>query len=128
MDKPPIGDVLTYYGATHIPGVSGQRSMRCPFHGDDRTPSASIHFENDLFHCFTCGIGGDSIGLIMQREGLSFGDAVEFAERVFGGEYSKVRGVNGRKSRRRVFEDERPDAGQSSIFQSRVRRKPFAGA
>lgn len=127
MDKPPIGDVLTHYGAKNIPGVSGQRSMRCPFHGDDRSPSASIHFEKDLFNCFTCGIGGDSIGLIMLREGLGFGDAVDFAERVFGGEYSKVRAGDGGKRRRRVFEDERPEPQQSGIFQARIRRKPFAG-
>lgn len=126
QEKPPIADVLTYYGAD-VNESGGQRKIRCPFHGDDRNASASVHWDKAVFNCFTCGVRGDSLALIMSREGLTFVEALSFAERVFGGSYRAVRGGNARKSRRRVFEDEGPSSGQSDLFSARPRRRPFAG-
>ena len=48
----------------------------CPFH-DERTPSFSLDAERGLYHCFGCGKGGDSIGFVMETEGLGFPEAVE---------------------------------------------------
>jgi DNA primase len=48
---------------------------RCPFH-DDKTPSLSLSPEKGVWHCFSCGRGGDGIGLFMELRRLNFADAV----------------------------------------------------
>jgi len=47
----------------------------CPFH-EDRTPSLSLSPEKGLWHCFSCGRGGDGIGLVMELRRLDFPGAV----------------------------------------------------
>ena len=49
----------------------------CPFH-EERTGSFSVSPAKNLFHCFSCNRGGDAITFIMEKEGLSFMDAVRF--------------------------------------------------
>ncbi len=49
----------------------------CPFH-EERTGSFSVSPAKNLFHCFSCNRGGDAITFIMEKEGLSFMDAVKF--------------------------------------------------
>ncbi len=54
--------------------------LRCPFHGD-RTPSLYLNPEKGLWHCFSCGRGGDGIRLVMEVRRMDFADAVkEMAE------------------------------------------------
>ncbi|MGX4645097.1 DNA primase [Holzapfeliella sp. JNUCC 80] len=47
----------------------------CPFH-EERTPSFSISEEKQIFHCFSCGRGGNVFKLLMDIENLSFPEAV----------------------------------------------------
>ena len=48
----------------------------CPFH-DERSPSFSVDPLEKLYHCFGCGVGGDVIKFVEEKEGLAFPDAVE---------------------------------------------------
>lgn len=48
----------------------------CPFHGE-KTPSFSVQAEKGYYHCFGCGVGGDVIKFLMEKEGLGFIEAVE---------------------------------------------------
>ncbi len=48
----------------------------CPFH-DERTPSFSVDAQDKLYHCFGCGVGGDVIKFVEEKEGLGFAEAVE---------------------------------------------------
>ncbi len=48
----------------------------CPFH-DERSPSFSVNPQEKLYHCFGCGVGGDVIKFVEEKEGLAFPDAVE---------------------------------------------------
>ena len=48
----------------------------CPFHGE-KTPSFVISPTKQIFHCFGCGIGGDSIKFVMEYEKLSYPEAIE---------------------------------------------------
>lgn len=71
----PIYDVVSDYVSLK---KSGRNFMGlCPFHGE-KTPSFTVNQERQIFHCFGCGEGGNVIGFIMKREGLSFPEAVRF--------------------------------------------------
>ncbi|ANZ58140.1 DNA primase [Fructilactobacillus lindneri] len=48
----------------------------CPFH-EERTPSFSVNEEKQIFHCFSCGRGGNVFTFLMDLQGLSFPQAVE---------------------------------------------------
>ena len=47
----------------------------CPFH-DDRHPSLRVDPEKGLYHCFSCGAGGDVFRFVQEKEGCGFGEAV----------------------------------------------------
>ena len=49
---------------------------RCPFH-DDREASLVITPAKNLWHCFSCQIGGGPIDWMMKSKGVSFRHAVE---------------------------------------------------
>jgi DNA primase len=74
-ERSPIVDVVGEYlqlrpaGGGHLKGL-------CPFH-DERTPSFNVTPGKELYHCFSCGEGGDVIKFIMKLESLQFGEAVE---------------------------------------------------
>ncbi len=48
----------------------------CPFHGED-TPSFVVSPQKQIYHCFGCGAGGDSIKFVMEYEKLSYPEAIE---------------------------------------------------
>ncbi|BFU77270.1 DNA primase [Arcobacter sp. 15-2] len=48
----------------------------CPFHGED-TPSFVVSPVKQIYHCFGCGAGGDSIKFVMEHEKLSYPEALE---------------------------------------------------
>jgi len=56
---------------------------RCPFH-EDKTPSFGVTPSKNLWNCLAgCG-GGDTIQLVMKKEGVSFRHAVEILRRKTG--------------------------------------------
>ena len=55
----------------------------CPFHSE-RTPSFTVSPKKGLYHCFGCNCGGDAISFIMEKENLSFMDAVVFIAKRHG--------------------------------------------
>jgi DNA primase len=53
----------------------------CPFHSE-KDPSFTVDSEKQLFHCFGCGVGGDVFTLVMEKENLTFPEALNhLAER-----------------------------------------------
>lgn len=48
----------------------------CPFH-QEKTASFSVAPEKEIYHCFGCGTGGNSINFIMEIEKISFVDAIK---------------------------------------------------
>ncbi len=48
----------------------------CPFHGED-TPSFVVSPAKQIYHCFGCGVGGDSIKFVMEHEKFSYPEALE---------------------------------------------------
>ncbi|MCL1630404.1 DNA primase [Sporolactobacillus sp. CPB3-1] len=49
----------------------------CPFHSE-RTPSFSVSPDKQLYHCFGCGAGGNLFTFMMEIEGMSFTESVQF--------------------------------------------------
>ena len=53
----------------------------CPFH-NEKTPSFSVSEEKQLYYCFGCGAGGNVITFLMQKENMTFIEAIKYlAER-----------------------------------------------
>ena len=55
----------------------------CPFH-NEKTPSFTVDSKKQLFHCFGCGAGGDVVSFIMQKEGLSYPESLEYLAKKVG--------------------------------------------
>jgi DNA primase len=49
----------------------------CPFHSE-KDPSFTVDSEKQLFHCFGCGVGGDVFTLVMEKENLTFPEALNY--------------------------------------------------
>ncbi len=62
----------------------------CPFH-EERTPSFSVDAREKLYHCFGCGVGGDVIKFVEEKEGLGFPEAVEALGDRYGVEVTRER-------------------------------------
>src|SRR5699024_3535293 len=48
----------------------------CPFHNEN-TPSFSVSPDKQIYHCFSCGVGGNALSFVMNMEGLTFFDTVK---------------------------------------------------
>ncbi len=49
----------------------------CPFH-DDHSPSMCVVPHKQMYHCFSCGAGGNAITFVMNYHKMGFGDALKF--------------------------------------------------
>jgi DNA primase len=70
-------------GRTQLRRSGAQWTGRCPFH-DDQNPSFSVNAVEKLYHCFTCGAGGDLIKFVQETEGLEFAAAIEWLAEHYG--------------------------------------------
>jgi DNA primase len=55
----------------------------CPFHAE-RSPSFQVVANRGFYHCFGCGKHGDAFAWLMEREGMSFPEALEQLARAAG--------------------------------------------
>ncbi len=55
----------------------------CPFHAE-RSPSFQVVPNRGFYHCFGCGKHGDAFAWLMEREGMSFPEALEQLARAAG--------------------------------------------
>ena len=79
-EKNDIYELVSQYVSLKRTGSS--YTGLCPFH-NEKTPSFSVSPQKGIFHCFGCGEGGNSIGVYMKIENLSFYEAVKkMAEKV----------------------------------------------
>ena len=70
-----IVDVIGHYVDLKRAGSSFKGL--CPFH-NEKTPSFTVDRKKQLFHCFGCGAGGDVVSFIMQKEGLTYPESLEY--------------------------------------------------
>lgn len=55
----------------------------CPFHSE-RSPSFQVVPQRGFYHCFGCGKHGDAFTWVMEREGLTFPEALDLLARQAG--------------------------------------------
>ncbi|MFF4244283.1 CHC2 zinc finger domain-containing protein [Streptomyces sp. NPDC001822] len=111
-EKPTLEAVLEHYEVDfNSQRVTGMAP--CPLH-EDKTPSMSFNTDKGLWKCHSCGKGGDSFNLIMEKEEVDFVGARAFAaslafatrdaggggERVSGSAYAGRRKVSPRQGNR----------------------------
>ena len=70
----PVADVVGETVQLRKAGVT--LKGLCPFHGE-KTPSFVVTPPRDTWHCFGCGKHGDIFTFVMERDGLSFPDALK---------------------------------------------------
>jgi DNA primase len=72
-----VGEVLSRL--TGRPEKLGRKRFitHCPFHAD-KHPSLSVNETLGLFHCFSCGAGGDMFKLVMLVRKCEFKEALEW--------------------------------------------------
>ena len=73
-ERSPIADVVGEY--LQLKAGGGSLKGLCPFH-EERSPSFNVTPGKELYHCFSCGEGGDVITFIRKIEHLDFTEAVE---------------------------------------------------
>lgn len=73
-EKPDLQEVLAYYGCH----AAHDGKHICLVHDEDN-PSMNVSLREGLWHCHSCGAGGDAYTLIMIKEGVDFKDARRFA-------------------------------------------------
>jgi len=71
----PIDGIVGDYVQLRSAG-GGELKGLCPFH-EEKSPSFHLTPARSLYHCFGCGVGGDTIDFVMRIEHLSFAEAVE---------------------------------------------------
>jgi DNA primase len=49
----------------------------CPFH-NEKTPSFTVSPSKNVFKCFGCGKGGDSVRFIMEHEGMNYPESLRY--------------------------------------------------
>ncbi|MEM9654981.1 MAG: DNA primase [Actinomycetota bacterium] len=67
--------VISQY--TQLRRVGRRFSGLCPFH-TEKSPSFSVNAEEGLYYCFGCGVRGDVITFVREKEHLDFVGSVEW--------------------------------------------------
>ena len=69
-----VVDVIGSYVELKKAGVNYKSP--CPFH-DEKSPSFVVSPQKQIYHCFGCGAGGDSVKFVMEYEKLNYPEALE---------------------------------------------------
>lgn len=66
------------------PKGKGIYECLCPFHADRHVGSFKVSKVKNIYHCFSCGAGGNSIDFLMHHEKMSFVDALAYIGKMYG--------------------------------------------
>lgn len=81
-ERAPIADVIGEYLQLRNAGGGSLKGL-CPFH-DEKSPSFNVTPSKNLWYCFGCNEGGDTISFLQRMESLNFVEAVETLARQIG--------------------------------------------
>lgn len=95
-------DIVEYIGRSVTLKKAGRNySGLCPFHSEN-SPSFNVSPDRGIFKCFGCGVSGDLFNFVMQRDGLSFNEALKVLAQEAGVELEQESGK--RKAERSLEE------------------------
>jgi len=77
-----IEDVVGEYVKLRKSGPSRYMGL-CPFHSE-KTPSFTVHVVHQFYKCFSCGVSGDVVKFVMEKDGLSFWEALKLLAERYG--------------------------------------------
>ena len=141
-ERARIDEVVEQYVTLRNAG-GGSRKGLCPFH-DEKSPSFNVRPAQGYYHCFGCGVGGDSIKFLMEIEGLTFVESVERLASKYGIQLRYEEGTpsgprRDPRQRQRLLEAHRlagefyasaltsPDAEPGRTVHHRPRLRPVGG-
>ena len=75
----------------------------CPFHGE-KTPSFVVSPSKQIYHCFGCGVGGDSIKFVMELEKISYPESIEKLASMHNFSLAYTKGSSDYSDAKRVLE------------------------
>jgi len=77
-ERVPVHEVAAKF--THLHAADGRLIGHCPFH-DDSSAAFSVFPQTDTYSCSVCGAQGDVVMFLMNKESMTFGQALEALER-----------------------------------------------
>ena len=115
----------------------------CPFH-NEKSPSFTVHVVHQFYKCFSCGAAGDVFKFVMEKEGLSFYEALKsLAERYgipmpkrsqYADEDSKLRGAllamheQAQETFRANLKSQAGEAARATSPNAASRRRPWSSS
>ncbi len=61
----------------------------CPFH-NEKTPSFNVNPVRNIYKCFGCGKGGDSVNFVMEHEKLTYPEALRYLAKKYNIEIEEI--------------------------------------
>lgn len=61
----------------------------CPFH-NEKTPSFNVNPTRNIYKCFGCGKGGDSVNFVMEHEKMTYPEALRYLAQKYNIEIEEV--------------------------------------
>lgn len=80
-DKLDIVDLIQSYLKLEKAGTNFK--VLCPFH-KEKNPSFYVSPSRQIWHCFSCGLGGDQFRFIMEMEKVEFPEALKILAKMTG--------------------------------------------
>ena len=74
----PLHEIVAFYADLRAEG--GRLIGHCPFH-DERTPTFNVYPKADVYYCSGCEAQGDVLQFLMNKESMTFRQALEALER-----------------------------------------------
>jgi DNA primase len=96
-----IVDIISNYIEVRKAGANFKAN--CPFHGE-KTPSFVISPAKQIYHCFGCGVGGDSIKFVQEYEKLNYPEALEKIASMMNFSLAYTQGGSDNTEARRLLE------------------------
>lgn len=77
-ERVPLHEVASKF--TRLQAAGGRLVGHCPLH-DDSSVSFAVYLETDTYACSGCGAEGDIVMFLMNKESMTFGQALDALER-----------------------------------------------